>query len=76
MSWGDEKILIPPDSDEYQIIGDSMEDRHGLIATSEFVNEFRYINNFFKVVEVKTMQYFANKNLYHNMNIESHMVKR
>ena len=53
-----------------------MEDRHGLIATSEFVNEFRYINNFFKVVEVKTMQYFANKNLYHNMNIESHMVKR
>ena len=43
-TWSDSKLLIPPDSDEYQIIGDSMEDGHRLIATTELVNEFRCVN--------------------------------
>ena len=42
-SWGEDKILIPSTSDEYQIIGNSMEDGHGLIATTELVNEFRCV---------------------------------
>ena len=38
LPWIDNKLLIPPESDEYQIIGDSMEDGHGLTATTELIN--------------------------------------
>ena len=47
LPWGDKKN-IPLDSDKYQNIGDSMEDGHGLIATSELVNEFRCADKSFK----------------------------
>ena len=43
LPWSNDKILLLPDSDEYQIIGNSMEDGHGLITTTEVVNEFRCV---------------------------------
>ena len=42
-SWADEKLLIPSESDEYQLVGNSMEDGHGLLATTELVNESRCV---------------------------------
>ena len=43
LQWSPDKILTPPDSEEYQIVGNSMEDGHGLIATTKLVNEFRCV---------------------------------
>ena len=39
--WSDEKYLISSDSHEYQIIGNAMEDEHGLRATTDLVNDHR-----------------------------------
>ena len=38
--WSAEKILITTNSREYQILGDAMEDRHGLCATTALINEY------------------------------------
>ena len=40
LQWSPDKLLIPPDSDEYQIVGNCMEDGHGLIENAELVNKF------------------------------------
>ena len=40
-NWSDSRRLIPSTSAEYQLIGDAMEDGHGIRATCELVNEFR-----------------------------------
>ena len=42
--WSDDKPLIPSKSRGFQIVGDSMEDGHGLIATTELVNDDRRVN--------------------------------
>ena len=40
MSLGENEIIIPSTSNKYQLVGDSMEDGHRIVAKTELVNDF------------------------------------